>query len=66
MLTKVSILIIGAISVTISFKNWENNLKKTWKNNQFYSFRGIKYAESPIGDLRFKVRSKEKFSVFLV
>lgn len=24
--------------------------------NDFYSFRGIRYAEAPVGDLRFKVR----------
>lgn len=51
--------IIAAISVTRSFNHWENNVMKTWKNNVFYGFRGIKYAEPPIGELRFKVKSKE-------
>lgn len=35
--------------------NFERNLSKTWKNSTFYAFRGIKYAEAPIGSLRFKV-----------
>lgn len=33
----------------------KNNLMKTRNNNLFYGFRGIKYAEAPIADLRFKV-----------
>lgn len=59
MCTKIMLLIIGTISVTRSINYWENNVMKTWKNNVFYGFRGIKYAETPVGELRFKVKSKE-------
>lgn len=59
MSTTIVMLIIGAISVTSGLNVRENNVMKTWKNNTFYGFRGIKYAEAPMGDLRFKVNSKE-------
>lgn len=48
---------IVAISVTDGFHISEN-VMKTWKYNEFYAFRGIKYAEPPVGGLRFKVTSK--------
>lgn len=56
-------LIIGAMSVTGSFNDWENNVMKTWKNNVFFGFRGIKYAEPPTGELRFQVKSNEIQSI---
>lgn len=31
------------------------NVMWTWKNTSFYGFQGIRYAEPPIGPLRFKV-----------
>lgn len=55
---KIILLIIGAISVTRGFNDWNDNVMKTWKNNVFYGFRGIRYAEPPIGELRFKVKFK--------
>lgn len=30
-------------------------LLQSWKNTPFYGFQGIRYAEPPIGQLRFKV-----------
>lgn len=62
---KIIMLIIGAISVTSGFNDWKNNVMKTWKNNVFYGFRGIKYAEAPIGELRFKVKFKRNSSLCL-
>lgn len=41
--------------ISIGDSKFDRNLSKTWKNNKFYAFRGIKYAESPTGSLRFKV-----------
>lgn len=32
-------------------------LMTTWTNNSFYGFRGIRYAEAPINQLRFKVNA---------
>lgn len=54
MLVKLFLIII---SVQLTFANiqFDKNVLKTWKNNTFYGFRGIKYAESPVGPLRFKV-----------
>ncbi|KAG4079932.1 hypothetical protein HA402_006244 [Bradysia odoriphaga] len=33
---------------------FEQNQLRTWKNTTFYAFRGIRFAESPTGALRFK------------
>lgn len=30
----------------------------------FYSFKGVPYAQPPVGDLRFKVNSNKKFFFF--
>lgn len=51
------IWLVVSIHTLISFgdSKFDRNLSKTWKNNKFYAFRGIKYAESPTGSLRFKV-----------
>lgn len=35
--------------------DYTNHLMTTWNNNSFYGFRGIRYAQPPIGNLRFKV-----------
>lgn len=64
MSTKIITLIIGALSITSGLNVWEKNVMKTWKNNLFYGFRGIKYAEAPIADLRFKVSSNKLHSKF--
>lgn len=50
-------IILLCVFVHISVGNvvLDKYLWKTWKNNTFYAFRGIKYAESPTGSLRFKV-----------
>lgn len=50
-------LILLFISVHIAFENskFDKNILKAWKNSTFYGFRGIKYAESPVGSLRFQV-----------
>lgn len=32
---------------------------------KFHAFRAIPYAEPPVGDLRFKVRQKINFPIFL-
>lgn len=34
-----------------------------WTQRKFYQFLGIRYAEPPIGKLRFKVRKSAKFKV---
>lgn len=52
------ILLIICVNISIGVSKFEKNLWKTWKNNTFHSFRGIKYAESPTGSLRFKVSEK--------
>ena len=44
------------VGLVISKNNeFAENLMKTWKNNSFYAFRGIRYAEPPVGQLRFRV-----------
>lgn len=50
-------IVLLFISVQIAFGdiNLDKYLWKTWKNNTFYAFRGIRYAEPPTGALRFKV-----------
>lgn len=45
-------LIVGTIAV-----DPEKNVLKTWKQNRYYGFRGIRYAEPPTGPRRFKVRT---------
>lgn len=48
--------------VLCSARDFDQNVMKTWKNNNYFAFRGIKYAEAPIGARRFRVRvSKWKF-----
>ncbi|XP_055295977.1 juvenile hormone esterase-like [Sitodiplosis mosellana] len=53
MLIKV-ILLLVCVHVLFGSINLEKYLWKTWKNNTFYAFRGIRYAEPPTGSLRFK------------
>lgn len=56
---------IGQIIICDEFKVIETGVgavrgvKKTtfWKKVNFYSFKGIPYAEKPIGQLRFKVNT---------
>lgn len=44
------------VGLVISKNNeFAENLMKTWKNNSFYASRGIRYAEPPVGQLRFRV-----------
>lgn len=49
------LLIIISVQLTFANSKFDKNVLKTWKNNTFYGFRGIKYAEAPVGPLRFKV-----------
>lgn len=44
------VTIAGTIAVDL-----EKNALKTWKNNPYYGFRGIRYAEPPTGPKRFMV-----------
>lgn len=44
------VLIAGTLAVDL-----EKNLLKTWKDNRYYGFRGIRYAEPPTGPRRFMV-----------
>lgn len=37
-------------------------LEKNCNGNNFYAFRGIPYAESPVGDLKFKVFYQNLFT----
>ncbi|XP_031624325.1 esterase E4-like [Contarinia nasturtii] len=48
------ILLFMFVQASLGYINFEKYLWKTWKNGSFYAFRGIKYAESPTGLLRFK------------
>lgn len=66
MLIKIVLLIVGIhIASGKHGINLDKNLWKTWKNSTFYAFRGIKYAKSPTGELRFKV-SANFFHVFML
>lgn len=58
MLAKTVVLLLLGINFSTGNFNTERNLFKTWKNSTFYAFRGIKYAEAPVGPLRFKVSVK--------
>lgn len=49
------LLLIGLIHLVSSDLDFEKNVQKTWKGTNFHAFRGIKYAESPSGPLRFRV-----------
>lgn len=49
------VLLLVCIHISFGNLNLEKHLWKTWKNNTFYAFRGIRYAESPTDALRFKV-----------
>lgn len=44
------VLIAGTVAIEL-----EKNVMKTWKNNRYYGFRGIRYAEPPTGPRRFRV-----------
>lgn len=55
MLAKIFVLLLLDVNFSFGNFNFEKNLLKTWRNSTFYAFRGIKYAEAPIGSLRFKV-----------
>lgn len=57
MLAKI-VIVLFLLDVNVSYGSFdfEKNLLKTWRTNStIYAFRGIKYAEAPIGSLRFKV-----------
>lgn len=41
--------------VHISSGDIQGSINKTWTNKEYMQFRGIPYAEPPVGDLRFKV-----------
>lgn len=43
------------IIITSNAFELNKNVMQTWKNSTYYGFRGIKYAKSPTGSLRYKV-----------
>lgn len=52
---KIIVLLLIGFQYSFGNVNYEKNLSKTWKNSTFYAFRGIRYAETPVGPFRFKV-----------
>lgn len=53
------LIILNAALVDFSLsipRDLSQNVMWTWKNNSFYAFRGIRYAEAPVNELRYKVR----------
>lgn len=49
------VLLIILINLVLCSAKLNTNEEKTWKNQNFRAFRGIRYAEAPTGALRFKV-----------
>lgn len=50
-------LLVALFNAVSCFVDSTKNELFTWKNQPFRAFRGIKYAESPTGALRFQVSS---------
>lgn len=44
----------------------KGTLRNSWRGTQFYSFRGVRYAEPPTGELRFKVSPELPSSAWLI
>lgn len=47
-------LFIGIIAGVFAL-DLDRHALKTWKDNRYYGFRGIRYAEPPTGSRRFQV-----------
>lgn len=55
---RIQFLLLAVLLNSVScFIDSTKNEQFTWKNQPFRAFRGIKYAESPTGALRFQVSS---------
>lgn len=45
----------GPVPVDVSHDQLDQYVMRTWTNRSFYGFRGIRYAQPPVGQLRFQV-----------